>query len=163
MPVKIIFFPKKKSLIFRKYTLIQCQLPSRTGTKQNRETTIRNSPIQGGDDDAGPERQVPPAEDLDGDGASDDLLDVGPDHGDLGHEPERAARPVGVLVPAELGEVPARGDPEARGEELHEEAHGGGPHEQPQQRVPGDGARLEVPLEVARGPGTRCSSGTRAP
>jgi hypothetical protein len=34
-----------------------------------RKMRIGNSPIQGGDDDAGPEWQVPVAEDLDGDGA----------------------------------------------------------------------------------------------
>uniref|UniRef100_A0A0E0NY37 Uncharacterized protein n=1 Tax=Oryza rufipogon TaxID=4529 RepID=A0A0E0NY37_ORYRU len=90
------------------------------------------------------------AEDPDSDGAPDDLLDVGADHGDLGHEPERAVRPVRVPAAAELGEVPPRGHPEARGEQLHEQAHGRGLEEQPEQRVAGGRAGLEVVLEVAR-------------
>jgi len=88
------------------------------------------------------------AEDLDGNGAPDDLLDVGADEGDLGHEPERAARPVRVLVAAELGEVPPRGHPEARGEQLHEQPHGRGPEEEPEQGAAGRGAGLEVALDV---------------
>jgi hypothetical protein len=39
MPVKLIFFPKRKKLqsFATKHTLIQYQLPSRTGTEQRQE------------------------------------------------------------------------------------------------------------------------------
>jgi len=42
------------------------------------------------------------------------------------------------------------GDAEAGGEELDQEAHGGGPHQKPQQGVAGNSPGLKVPLEVAR-------------
>jgi len=57
---------------------------------------------------------------------------------------------MGILIPAELGEVAARGDPDPGGQKLDQEAHDGGPHQEPEERVARDGPRLEIPLEIPR-------------
>lgn len=89
------------------------------------------------------------AEDLDRDCATNHLLDVGADQRQLRHRPERVPRPRRILLPAELGEVPTGGDAEPRRQELDEEAHDGGPEQQPEEGVAGGGAGLEIALEVA--------------
>ena len=69
------------------------------------------------------------------DGASDDLLDVGPNDRQLREGPEEA--PQGPLEgrAAVLRQVALGDAAQARGHELHTEAHGGGAQERPEQGV----------------------------
>nr|CAB3491215.1 unnamed protein product [Digitaria exilis] len=114
------------------------------------EKKIWSSPIQGGGDDSDPDSQVPFAEVLEANATTDNLLNVRPHHGDLGHESEHDVQPVRVLIPTERDLCqPVRSRSAQRGAALHDEVHGGGPDEEPHQHVLGDNARLESPLDVA--------------
>lgn len=116
---------------------------------QKRKKKKKNGPIASGYDDASPEGEEAVAEDPDSDGAADYLLNVGGDESHLRHEPQHDAGPMGVLLPADLCEVAASGDAEAEGQQLDEEAHERGPQQQPKKGISGDGAGLEIALEIA--------------
>lgn len=107
-----------------------------------------HQPIRRRNEDSSPKRQNPMAQNLDSNGAPNDLLNISSDQGQLRHEPKHQSGPIGVLLTAELRQMAAGGDADSRRQELDEQAHNCGPQEQPEQRVASDGAGLEIPLEV---------------
>ncbi|RDX89293.1 hypothetical protein CR513_28997, partial [Mucuna pruriens] len=78
------------------------------------------------------------AENSDSNSASNNLLNIGANESELGHDPKHHSGPPRVLLPAELSQ------------ELDQEAHDRGPHQKPQQRVASNGTRLKIPLQVSR-------------
>nr|GLL48927.1 hypothetical protein OsI_12560 [Ipomoea trifida] len=111
---------------------------------------MRDLPIKSSDEDTNPERDEVITENLDGNGTANDFLNIGPNQGQLRHEPEQKRGPVRVLLAANLGQVAPGGDAEAEREELDEKPHGGGPHEEPEERVPGDCSGLDVAFQIPR-------------
>ena len=65
----------------------------------------KDKAVEGGDDDTGPERDKTPAQNVEGDGAANDLLDVAADDGDLRLDPKDVAREPMVLDPLRDDEI----------------------------------------------------------
>ena len=77
--------------------------------------------IEGGDDDR--PRQGNMKEKVERHGAAENLGQIASGDGDLASQPQRVARPVGIIITTGLGQVFARDNAKTRGHDLHDDGH----------------------------------------
>ncbi len=103
--------------------------------------------VDSGDDDGPEERDM--EEQVESDGAAEDLGQIAGSDGQFAHQPVGPAGPGGIPVAAALGEILAGDYSEARGDDLHEDGNEAGQADDPQERVFELSPALQVGAPVA--------------
>ncbi|BAT98052.1 hypothetical protein VIGAN_09166500, partial [Vigna angularis var. angularis] len=83
-------------------------------------------------------------------GTANNLLNISSNESHLSQDPQNQPCPIGVLLPAQLRQVPPGRHPEPRRQKLYHQPHDGGPHQQPKQGVTCNRTSLKIPFEVPR-------------